>query len=86
MGACKAGEVLPQHPDLPADLFTCCLTTPIQTSILWYIIETGTKDKYPANVVEDIPGLLTDRRTMLGELNWIFTAITGRHFLPLLFL
>ena len=23
-----------------------------------------------------IPGNLTDRRTMLGELNWIFTAIT----------
>jgi len=23
-----------------------------------------------------IPGQLTDRRTMLGELNWIFTAIT----------
>lgn len=23
-----------------------------------------------------IPGQVTDRRTMLGELNWIFTAIT----------
>lgn len=23
-----------------------------------------------------IPGQLADRRTMLGELNWIFTAIT----------
>ena len=23
-----------------------------------------------------VPGLLNDRRTMLGELNWIFTAIT----------
>lgn len=23
-----------------------------------------------------IPGALNDRRTMLGELNWIFTAIT----------
>ena len=23
-----------------------------------------------------IPGQLNDRRTMLGELNWIFTAIT----------
>ena len=23
-----------------------------------------------------IPGALSDRRTMLGELNWIFTAIT----------
>lgn len=23
-----------------------------------------------------IPGTLNDRRTMLGELNWVFTAIT----------
>lgn len=23
-----------------------------------------------------IPGQITDRRTMIGELNWIFTAIT----------
>lgn len=23
-----------------------------------------------------VPGQLNDRRTMLGELNWIFTAIT----------
>lgn len=28
-------------------------------------------------MIENIPGVLNDRRTMLGELNWIFTAITG---------
>ena len=27
-------------------------------------------------MVEQIPGQLNDRRTMLGQLNWIFTAIT----------
>jgi regulatory associated protein of mTOR len=27
-------------------------------------------------LVDKIPGQLNDRRTMLGELNWIFTAIT----------
>ena len=26
--------------------------------------------------ISRIPGQLNDRRTMLGELNWIFTAIT----------
>uniref|UniRef100_A0A914DRW0 Raptor N-terminal CASPase-like domain-containing protein n=1 Tax=Acrobeloides nanus TaxID=290746 RepID=A0A914DRW0_9BILA len=76
LAACSAGEILPQSPDLPADLFTCCLTTPIQTSLLWYMLKTGTKDKYPPNIIEEIPGILTDRRTLLGELNWIFTAIT----------
>lgn len=76
LGACRAGELLPQHPDLPADLFTSCLTTPIQTSLLWYMVKTGTKDKYPPNIMNELPGQSTDRRTILGELNWIFTAIT----------
>lgn len=26
--------------------------------------------------ISRVPGQLNDRRTMLGELNWIFTAIT----------
>ena len=30
LAACSAGELLPQNPDLPADVFTSCLTTPIQ--------------------------------------------------------
>ena len=28
--ACSENEVLPQNPDLPADIFTSCLTTPIK--------------------------------------------------------
>lgn len=73
-------------PDLPADLFTCCLTCPIETSIKWFIMQSPIKKSYygplldiaknspNGNIV--IPGKLTDRRTPLGELNWIFTAIT----------
>lgn len=34
LAACGAGEVLPQSPDLPADVFTACLTTPIKVSPL----------------------------------------------------
>lgn len=30
LAACAASEVLPQNPDLPADVFTACLTTPIK--------------------------------------------------------
>ncbi|XP_042139237.1 regulatory-associated protein of mTOR isoform X2 [Peromyscus maniculatus bairdii] len=58
LAACEAHELLPMIPDLPADLFTSCLTTPIKIALRW------------------IPGRLNDRRTPLGELNWIFTAIT----------
>ncbi|GMT03406.1 hypothetical protein PENTCL1PPCAC_25580 [Pristionchus entomophagus] len=75
LAACKVDERLPMHPELPADLFTSCLTTPIHMSIQWYLIRNN-KTHYFPNLIEDIPGVLTDRRTLLGELNWIFTAIT----------
>ncbi|RCN45671.1 hypothetical protein ANCCAN_08328 [Ancylostoma caninum] len=35
LAACREDERLPTNADLPADLFTSCLTTPIHTSILW---------------------------------------------------
>ncbi len=34
LAACSVGEVLPQTPDLPADVFTACLTTPIKARSL----------------------------------------------------
>lgn len=33
LGACGAEEELPSNPDLPADLFTCCLTTPLRVAL-----------------------------------------------------
>ncbi|KAE9421438.1 hypothetical protein Angca_002232, partial [Angiostrongylus cantonensis] len=76
LAACREDERLPTSPELPADLFTSCLTTPIHTSILWYLIKNGKKNQFPPNLLDEIPGQLNDRRTILGELNWIFTAIT----------
>ncbi|KAL3088765.1 hypothetical protein niasHT_027908 [Heterodera trifolii] len=77
LGACSSGEQLSFHnADLPADLFTCCLTSPIQTSLLCHMLKTGTKNRFPPSIIDEIPGVLSDRRTLLGELNWIFTAIT----------
>uniref|UniRef100_A0A158P5W7 WD_REPEATS_REGION domain-containing protein n=1 Tax=Angiostrongylus cantonensis TaxID=6313 RepID=A0A158P5W7_ANGCA len=75
LAACREDERLPTSPELPADLFTSCLTTPIHTSIL-YLIKNGKKNQFPPNLLDEIPGQLNDRRTILGELNWIFTAIT----------
>ncbi|CDW56927.1 regulatory associated protein of mTOR [Trichuris trichiura] len=76
LAACAADQELPTHPDLPADLFTCCLTTPIRTAVLWYILNNRLTRKLPLSIVDNIPGQLNDRRTPLGELNWIFTAVT----------
>lgn len=34
------------------------------------------QEQFPSNIVDAIPGKVNDRKTLLGELNWIFTAIT----------
>ncbi|RWS22949.1 regulatory-associated protein of mTOR-like isoform X2, partial [Leptotrombidium deliense] len=78
LAACAADQILPMNPDLPADLFTSCLTTPIKVALRWFITQNSKKllPGVTLDILEKIPGQLTDRRTMLGELNWIFTAIT----------
>ena len=77
LAACERTEMLPTNPDLPADLFTCCLTTPIDIALRWFVLQ----NPLPSNIeITDykipVPGRLQDRRSPLGELNWIFTAIT----------
>jgi regulator-associated protein of mTOR len=76
LAACGPDEVLPMNPDLPADLFTCCLTSPIEISLRWFILQNPLPSQLNSDMVMNIPGRLQDRRTPLGELNWIFTAIT----------
>uniref|UniRef100_A0A8D0CEE3 Regulatory-associated protein of mTOR n=1 Tax=Scleropages formosus TaxID=113540 RepID=A0A8D0CEE3_SCLFO len=78
LAACEASELLPMNPDLPADLFTSCLTTPIRVALRWFCMQKSAKlvPGVTLDLIEKIPGRLNDRRTPLGELNWIFTAIT----------
>ncbi|XP_028828569.1 regulatory-associated protein of mTOR isoform X3 [Denticeps clupeoides] len=78
LAACDATELLPMNPDLPADLFTSCLTTPIKIALRWFCMQKSAKlvPGVTLDLIEKIPGRLNDRRTPLGELNWIFTAIT----------
>ncbi|CAO1633933.1 unnamed protein product [Sympodiomycopsis kandeliae] len=76
LAACAPDEILPMNPDLPADLFTCCLTSPIEISLRWFVLQNPLPSKLNVDMVMNIPGRLQDRRTPLGELNWIFTAIT----------
>ncbi|XP_052780147.1 regulatory-associated protein of mTOR-like isoform X2 [Mya arenaria] len=78
LAACGPSELLPMNPELPADLFTSCLTTPIKIALIWYVLQNTSRlvPGLTQDMVDKVPGLLNDRRTMLGELNWIFTAIT----------
>ena len=78
LAACGRDEMLPTNPFLPADLFTCCLTTPIDIALRWFVIRNPL-DMGQISIEDQkipIPGRLQDRRSPLGELNWIFTAIT----------
>ena len=70
LAACGANKHLPSCPDLPADIFTSCLTSLINVALRYFI------NNITADMVVQLLGDLKDRRTPLGELNWIFTAIT----------
>ncbi|KAJ7201377.1 hypothetical protein GGX14DRAFT_656674 [Mycena pura] len=76
LAACAANEQLPTSPELPADLFTSCLTSPIDIALRYYIMYHQLPNNITADMVMLIPGDLKDRKTPLGELNWIFTAVT----------
>ena len=76
LAACGANEILPMNPNLPADLFTCCLTSPIEIALRFFVLHNPLPSNVTVDMVMKLPGRLQDRRTPLGELNWIFTAIT----------
>ena len=76
LGACAAKESLPTNPELPADLFSCCLTTPIDISLRFFVLQNPLPHDVTIEMAQRLPGRLQDRRSPIGELNWIFTAIT----------
>ncbi len=86
LAACGVSETLPRHPGLPADLFTACLTDPIRTALRCFVLENP--HVLPASalpLLAKLPGKLTERGAPLGQLNWVFTAVTDTiawHVLP----
>jgi regulator-associated protein of mTOR len=76
LAACAVKENLPTNPLLPADLFTACLTTPIEMALWFFVLQNPLRTNLTPERAKKLPGRLQERRTPLGELNWIFTAIT----------
>ncbi|KAJ1651357.1 Target of rapamycin complex 1 subunit kog1, partial [Dispira simplex] len=74
--ACRGDENLPMSPHLPADVFTACMTTPVEMAMRWWIMRHGQLTEFNQAAVTMVPGEVNNRRTPLGEINWIFTAIT----------
>ncbi len=76
LAACAAKENLPTNPLIPADVFSSCLTTPMEMALWFFVQQNPLKTALTPERAKKLPGRLQDRRTPLGELNWIFTAIT----------
>ncbi|KAG8650077.1 regulatory-associated protein of TOR 1 isoform X3 [Manihot esculenta] len=76
LAACEAHETLPQSAEFPADVFTSCLTTPIKMALRWFCKRSLLHESVDYSLIDKIPGRQNDRKTLLGELNWIFTAVT----------
>lgn len=52
LAACAANQVLPMNPELPADIFTSCLTTPIKMAIKWFVLQNHPAKIIPAGTNE----------------------------------
>jgi regulator-associated protein of mTOR len=76
LAACREKESLPTNPELPADVFTSCLTDPITMAVRFFILQNPLPSSISIRDAHNIPGKVSERRTPIGELNWIFTAIT----------
>nr|QWX95787.1 RPTOR-like protein [Strongyloides stercoralis] len=75
--ACGKEEYLPVYDEVWTDIFTQCLTYPVQTSLFVHLFHhPELRERYGMGLIEVIPGDLNNRKTLLGELNWVFTAIT----------
>ena len=77
-GACGANEQLPTAPDLPADLLTACLTTPIEMALRWHTVynRTTVSNPQPGGAHSQNSWKVGRQKVHLGHLNWIFTAVT----------
>lgn len=58
LAACQADERLPTDPEYPADLFTACLTTPIEMALRW-VFTTQQRQLLPGltlDMIDEVPG------------------------------
>ncbi|GMP48972.1 hypothetical protein CsSME_00016132 [Camellia sinensis var. sinensis] len=42
----------------------------------WFCPRSLLRDAFDPTIIDKIPGHPNDRKSLLGELNWIFTAVT----------
>ena len=72
LGACGETQILPMNPDLPADLFTSCLTTPIRVALRWFVLQN--KDRLSPNITLD----MMDKYVMLMRVIFCACSLVRR--------
>eukprot|EP00796_Vickermania_ingenoplastis_P011725 gene11725-8070_t len=83
-GATGRDGKLAQHPRMPSDLLSSCLTTPLLTGMLWFMVERPDLRELHPIILHLIPGskspltqpVLNDRKTPLGQLQHYFQCLT----------
>ena len=84
LAACSATQLLPMNPELPADLFTACLTTPIKMALRWFVMQNQGKlaPRITVDMLDKIPGKqnLVDSRNSADR----YTALPSVIFTDLL--
>jgi regulatory associated protein of mTOR len=74
--ACLANEDLPENPDLPADLFTSCLTSPVETALHVFALQNPRLSRFTPEQARKLPGKHSDKMTPKGHLQWVFNSVT----------
>ena len=70
--------MLPQNPEIPADLYTSCLTSTVKTALHYWFHQQKITNIHIIDCIEyldNIPGKYSARSTMAGELDWVLTAV-----------
>lgn len=78
LAACNKNQMLPQNPEIPADLYTSCLTSTVKTALHYWFHQQKITNIHIIDCIEyldNIPGKYSARSTMAGELDWVLTAV-----------
>ncbi|KAA6383035.1 MAG: putative Regulatory-associated protein of TOR 1, partial [Streblomastix strix] len=77
LAACSSRETLPQNGDVPFDIFTSCLTTPVVMAALRFIRRTRNFSmQHTEALLEQLRNEQDCKSSIAYNLNWILTTIT----------
>ena len=78
-------QTLPQNPELPADLYTSCLTTTVRTALHFWFHQQKINNIRILDCIEyldKIPGMFAQRNTMAGKMaiirSWYSFSVSPR--------